>query len=139
MCRMRLEHLVIPDGGEVLENDEGPTKRCKSQSGEAPAGHMGRKDDNCNVLKHVKSVSIRKFVVTFKKKANETPKPHINTLVPFEGCQKNQFITSRLVNTGKESNTFSVFPIYTVPQADHLGDEGKFLFTEVFELINERE
>lgn len=59
---------------------------------------MGCEVDNCNMSKHVESVSICKFVVTFKKKKkthNETPKPHISALVPFEGYQKNKFITSK--------------------------------------------
>lgn len=52
------------------------------------------------MCQNTSSLSIRKFVVAFKKKkpkkqTNETPKTHINALVPFEGCQKNQFITSK--------------------------------------------
>lgn len=35
---------------------------------------------------------------------------------------------------GKKSNTYPVFPSYTVPQCSQIADEGKFFFTEEFQI-----
>lgn len=82
---MSLEHLVIPNGKEFIKDDQDPTERLKREIEEAPTGQRQDtfsiyKDSNCNELKHIKYVSIHKFIVTFKKKKKTKTKIQLSSL-----------------------------------------------------------
>lgn len=87
------------------------------------------------MCQNTSSLSIRKFVVAFKKKTPKNkqmkpPKPTSMHWFLLKDARRTNSLLQNLVNTGKESNIFSIFPVYTVPQADRLVDKGKFLFTK---------
>lgn len=95
------------------------------------------KDTNRSELKHIKCISIHKFIGTFKKReTNETLKTHKNALVPSEGCQALQFIT---LKTGqyRESQTCTALFLYARMSGWPPGRWGEVSFKEVLQLVNE--